>query len=218
MEHHGGSDHGGDCHGGDRHGGSDRGGRHHPDASSGGHHHGSSNHEGHGHCGHRHGDEGLWVGLRAGVLTLSDSRTRDNDRSGDVLEGLVLGRGGRVVRREILADERRLIAECLRHWADSGQVEVILTTGGTGAGPRDVTPEATREVCERELPGLAELIRRDGLRHVPTAVLTRGIAAFRGQVMVINLPGSSRGAAQGFEAVAHLVPHAIAMARGMGHP
>ncbi len=162
-------------------------------------------------------DQSIWAGLRVGILTLSDSRGRSRDKSGDALEGMALGFGAVVPRREILADDRRAIESLLCDWADNREVEVILTTGGTGAGPRDVTPEATRAVCDREMPGFSELIRSEGLKKTRRAVLTRGVTAFRGATLVINLPGSTRGSVESLEAVADLVPHLLSMARGGGH-
>ncbi|MBF0624557.1 MAG: molybdenum cofactor biosynthesis protein MoaE [Magnetococcales bacterium] len=174
------------------------------------HHHGHGPGQGHGPV--------TWAGLRVGILTLSDSRTLAEDGSGDALEGAVLALGGKVTRRAVLPDERPAIQAMLVQWADQDGIGAILTTGGTGPGPRDVTPEATRAVCDRELPGIAELIRTAGLQQVRSAVLTRGIAAFRGATLVINLPGSTRGAVHSLEAVADLVPHILAMAHGGGHP
>lgn len=186
------------------------------------HAHGHGHGHGHGHAhhhNHSHATDGsTWSGLGVGVLTLSDSRGRDRDKSGDALEGAVLAAGGKVLRREILPDEAGRISAMLTAWADEHGLDVILTTGGTGPAPRDVTPEATRAVCDRELPGIAELIRREGLKETPTAVLTRGVTALRGRTLVVNLPGSSRGAAHGFGVVKSLVPHILAMVRGEGHP
>lgn len=177
-------------------------------------------HQGHDHVhGHNHANrQSDWTGLNVGILTLSDSRDRSRDGSGDALEGMALGFGAAVRIREILADDRESIAALLSRWADGREVDVILTTGGTGAGPRDVTPEATRAVCDREMPGFSELIRSEGLKKTRRAVLTRGVCAFRGTTLIVNLPGSTRGAAQSLEAVADLVPHALSMARGGGHP
>ncbi|MBF0613849.1 MAG: hypothetical protein G8237_06775 [Magnetococcales bacterium] len=163
------------------------------------------------------GHKVAWPGLRVGIVTLSDSRDRASDKSGDALEGVVLGYGGMVAARVLLPDDRERIEGVLREWADGGGYDLILTTGGTGPGPRDVTPEATRAVCDRELPGFAELIRAAGLEQVRSAVLTRGVSAFRGTTLVINLPGSTRGAVHSLAAVADLVPHAVRMARGGGH-
>ncbi|MEO5371684.1 MAG: MogA/MoaB family molybdenum cofactor biosynthesis protein [Magnetococcus sp. DMHC-1] len=155
--------------------------------------------------------------MRVGILTLSDSRNLGNDGSGDALEGLVRAAGGEMILRTLLPDDREQISHLLRQWADEHTLDVILTTGGTGPGPRDVTPEATRDVCNREMPGIPELIRQAGLAQVRSAVLTRGVAAMRGNTLIINLPGSRRGAAHSFQAVADLVPHIRRMAGGGGH-
>ncbi|MBF0190561.1 MAG: MogA/MoaB family molybdenum cofactor biosynthesis protein [Magnetococcales bacterium] len=155
--------------------------------------------------------------MRVGILTLSDSRDLAADASGAALEQAVRAFGGEVVVREVLPDAETRIREALIAWSEGGGLAVILTTGGTGPGPRDVTPEATRAVCDRELPGFSELIRAAGLRQTRLAALTRGVSAFRGQTLVINLPGSTRGALCSLEAVADLVPHAVRMARGEGH-
>ncbi|MBF0427180.1 MAG: molybdenum cofactor biosynthesis protein MoaE, partial [Magnetococcales bacterium] len=147
-----------------------------------------------------------WSDLRVGVLTLSDSRILSNDGSGDALEGLVRAAGGMVVVRSLLPDDRGVIGDTLRRWADERHLDVILTTGGTGPGPRDVTPEATRDVCDRELPGIPELMRQAGMAQVRSAALTRGVAAMRGTTLILNLPGSQRGATHSLQAVADLVP------------
>ncbi len=158
-----------------------------------------------------------WRGLTVGILTLSDSRSLVSDKSGDGLEAMVTGFGAQRIVRLVLRDELEDIAGTLRSWADEEKMDVILTTGGTGPGPRDVTPEATRMVTQRELPGLSETMRREGLQQVRSALLTRGIAAFRGQTLIINLPGSTRGAVYSLGVVADLVPHALSMAKGGGH-
>lgn len=158
-----------------------------------------------------------WKGLHVGILTLSDSRDRASDRSGDALEGLVLGFGAHVTVREIIPDESQRLQDRLVHWSDEKKLDVVLTTGGTGPGPRDVTPEATRFVCNRELPGFAELIRSEGLKQTRNAIFTRGITAFRGSTLVINLPGSTRGAVHSLGVIADRVPHALRMAHGGGH-
>ena len=159
----------------------------------------------------------VWTGLRVGILTLSDSRSPATDQSGAALEGLVLGFGATVVLRALVPDDLPRIQALLVDWADDKRLDLILTTGGTGPGPRDVTPEASRAVCNRELPGFAEQIRAAGLVQTRNALLTRGVAAWRGMTLVINLPGSTRGAVCSLEAIADLVPHALRMARGEGH-
>jgi molybdenum cofactor synthesis domain-containing protein len=115
---------------------------------------------------------------------------------------------------ELVADESEQIAAVLCRLADSGQVAVILTTGGTGVALRDVTPEATRGVIEREIPGLGELMRTEGLKFTPTAVLSRGLAGVRGRTLIVNLPGSPKGAVESFDAVAKLVPHIVDLLEG----
>lgn len=164
-----------------------------------------------------HDQDLAWAGLTIGILTLSDSRSRSNDQSGDALEGLVLKFGAQLLVREILSDEQQPLEDLLKQWSDTQKLDVILTTGGTGPSPRDITPEATRAVCNRELPGFAELMRAEGLKQTRNAIFTRGIVAFRGMTLVINLPGSTRGACHSLESIADRVPHALRMARGEGH-
>ncbi|MBF0622338.1 MAG: molybdenum cofactor biosynthesis protein MoaE [Magnetococcales bacterium] len=181
-------------------------------------------HLGHRHHGH-HKDHGHihnhktvdWNGLRVGLLTLSDSRSLSQDTSGDALAKMIAGFGGDLVNREILPDDQGQIEQCLVNWADSDHLNLILTTGGTGPGPRDITPEATKAVCDKVLPGVAEEIRRQGLKQVRSAVLTRGVAAVRGETLVVNLPGSRRGSTFSLAAVADLVPHIVRMVKGGGH-
>ena len=183
-----------------------------------------SDHSKHDHSKHdhskadQHNHASSWAGLQVGILTLSDSRDLASDRSGDALEGMVLGFGAHLAKRDIIADDQQRIEEILRHWADDNHLDLILTTGGTGPGPRDVTPEATLNVCHRVMPGFAELIRSEGLKQTRNAIFTRGVAAFRGSTLVINLPGSTRGAVHSLDVVADRVPHALRMVRGGGHP
>ncbi|MBF0158482.1 MAG: molybdenum cofactor biosynthesis protein MoaE [Magnetococcales bacterium] len=158
-----------------------------------------------------------WAHLRVGVVTLSDSRTLDNDHSGEALVQMVEANAATVVCRRLLPDDRTIIGQTLVELADQLHLDLILTNGGTGPGPRDVTPEATRDVCDREMPGLAELIRQQGLAQVRSAVLTRGIVALRHRTLVVNLPGSTRGVTHSLQAIADLIPHVLSMARGEGH-
>jgi molybdenum cofactor biosynthesis protein B len=151
--------------------------------------------------------------VRAAVLTVSDgvhAGTRD-DRSGDTLEELLQGEGYEVSRR-IVADELNEIAAALGELA--GEVAVILTTGGTGFAPRDVTPEATVEVIDREAPGIAEAIRADALARTPHALLSRGVAGLCGATLVVNLPGSPGGCRDGFAVLRPALQHALALAAG----
>jgi molybdenum cofactor synthesis domain-containing protein len=116
-----------------------------------------------------------------------------------------------------IADDPASIREHLREIADSGRVDVLFTSGGTGIGPRDNTPEATQAVADRIVPGISEEMRRKGLEHTPRAVLSRGTAAVRAKTLIINLPGSPKGAVESLEAVAHLLPHAVKVLHGARH-
>jgi len=115
------------------------------------------------------------------------------------------------------SDDAANIREQLRALADSGRVDVILTTGGTGIGPRDNTPEATQAVADRVVPGIGEEMRRKGLEKTPTAVLSRGVAATRYKSLIVNLPGSPQGATESLDAIAHLLPHAVSVLHGARH-
>ena len=154
--------------------------------------------------------------IRVAVITVSDSAiagTRD-DRSGPAVRERVESLGWTVSAHELVPDESNQIADALRRLADSGEVSVILTTGGTGVALRDVTPEATRGVIEREIPGLGELMRSEGLKFTPTAVLSRGLAGLRRRTLIVNLPGSPKGAVQSLDAIAKLVPHVLNLLEG----
>jgi molybdenum cofactor synthesis domain-containing protein len=122
--------------------------------------------------------------------------------------------GGRVELQAILPDDRRFLAEKMIEWADGGAIDVLLVTGGTGFGPRDVTPEATRDVIEREAPGLPEAMRAASLSVTPHAMLSRSVAGIRGRVLIINLPGSPRGALENLEVVLPVLEHALQLLRG----
>lgn len=158
--------------------------------------------------------------IAVGILTVSDrcSRGERRDESGPALRRLVESRGWRVAQSAVEPDARGRIEKRLLDWSDRKGLSLILTTGGTGLGPRDVTPEATRGVLEKELPGLAERMRREGLKKTARAALSRAMAGARGRSLIINLPGSPRGAADSLKTVLDLVPHALAMLEGAGHP
>lgn len=149
--------------------------------------------------------------IRFGILTLSDRSARGErlDASGPALVELIGAEGGSVVRQSLLPDEESTIRETLTAWADAGEMDVILTTGGTGFSPRDVTPEATRAVIERDAPGLAEAMRAASLKITPHAMLSRIVTGIRGKALIINLPGSPKGAVENLRVVLPILPHAV---------
>ena len=154
--------------------------------------------------------------IDAAVLTISDSVSAGTraDRSGPAVRERLEQLGWRVALLEVIPDEVAEIRERLATLADGGQVAAIFTTGGTGLAPRDVTPEATRAVLEREIPGFGELMRTRGRESTPLATLSRAVAGTRGRVLIVNLPGSPRGAVESLDAIVELVPHVLELLRG----
>jgi len=157
--------------------------------------------------------------MRVAILTISDSVSRgtNKDVSGPAVREKCVQLGWDVVSEGILPDEPADIRERLISLEEGAAVDLILTTGGTGIGPRDSTPEATMAVCTKLVPGISELMRAEGRKKTPRAVLSRAIAGVRGRVLIINLPGSPRGAVESLDAVADLLPHAIQIIGGARH-
>lgn len=158
--------------------------------------------------------------LRAAILVISDSAAagKRKDRAGKAIAERLASEPVDVVAMELLPDETTSIASTLRRLADEEGLDLILTTGGTGLGPRDVTAEATREVIDREVPGIAEAMRDYGQRRTPYAMLSRGVAGVRGRTLIVNLPGSTRGATESIQALLPGLIHAFPMLQGGGHP
>ncbi|MSQ10665.1 MAG: MogA/MoaB family molybdenum cofactor biosynthesis protein [Dehalococcoidia bacterium] len=151
------------------------------------------------------------VQFRVGVVIISDkgSQGQREDRSGPEIVRLVTEAGGRVVSTKVIPDERNLITGLLLALADSGEVDLVLTTGGTGFSPRDVTPEATRAVLEREAPGIAEALRAASMRETPMSMLSRGVAGLRKRTLIVNLPGSPKAVIECLEVLLPVIPHAV---------
>jgi molybdopterin adenylyltransferase len=157
--------------------------------------------------------------MRVAILTISDSVTRGEceDLSGPALVRRCRQLGWDVTSALHCSDEPAEVRSQLRAVADSGRAELLLTTGGTGLGPRDTTPEATIDVADRTIPGLPEEMRRKGVEKTPTAILSRGVAVIRHSTIIINLPGSPKGAVESLDAIAQLLPHAVEVLRGAHH-
>jgi molybdenum cofactor synthesis domain-containing protein len=154
--------------------------------------------------------------MRIAILTISDAGARGEraDTSGDRIAQWARARGAEVTARALVPDETLDIVRALTGWSDGGVVDLILTTGGTGLSARDVTPEATRAVLEREAPGIAEALRMDSYPRFPRAALSRGAAGVRGRTLIVNLPGSPAGVADGLGVLDRIVDHAVELVRG----
>jgi molybdopterin adenylyltransferase len=157
--------------------------------------------------------------MRVAILTVSDSvaARKYEDRSGPAVAGRCHELGWQVASASVLPDDRPAMESFLKKTADSNEVDLILTTGGTGLGPRDSTPEATMAIAEKLVPGFAEHMRAEGLKKTDRALLSRGLAAVRGRTLIINLPGSPTGAIESLDAIAGLLPHAVAVLHGARH-
>jgi molybdenum cofactor synthesis domain-containing protein len=154
--------------------------------------------------------------MKAAILTLSDQGARGEraDLSGPALASWLSGREVEIARTEIIPDEADLISSKLAEWADGGEFDLILTTGGTGVSPRDVTPEATESVLDRVIPGFGEAMRAASLAKTPQAMISRAVSGVRKRTLIVNLPGSPRGAIENLEAVWPAIPHALKKIQG----
>lgn len=149
--------------------------------------------------------------MRIGILTVSDRSARRErpDLAGPAIEKLIVDQGWSVVRLEIMPDELLMLKEALANWADSGNMDIILTTGGTGFSPRDITPEATKAVIERDAPGLVEAMRSASLKVTAHGMLSRATAGIRGRALIVNLPGSPRAAIENLNVILPVLKHAV---------
>jgi molybdenum cofactor synthesis domain-containing protein len=156
---------------------------------------------------------------KVAVLTISDkcSKGEREDKSGRIVQDLAKDLPGEVVIYEVIPDEPEKIKEKLTYYCDKLKVDLVLTNGGTGFTPRDLTPEATKEVIEREVPGIPEAMRTECLSLTKRAMLSRGIAGLRGKTLIVNLPGSTRGAKESMEAILEGLPHGLDMVVGREH-
>ncbi len=156
------------------------------------------------------------MAMRVGILTVSDAGSRGErvDTSGAALREIMEGVGAAIACYAVVPDERDQIASTLREWCDGGEVDLVLTTGGTGLAARDVTPEATLDVAERLAPGIAEAMRAAGMRVTQTAMLSRAVAVVRGSTLIVNLPGSEKGVRESLAAIIDVLPHAVQLLRG----
>jgi len=153
--------------------------------------------------------------MRFGILTLSDRSARGEreDASGPALALQIRAENGSVIRQQILPDDESTVRATLIEWADSDEFDIILTTGSTGFSPRDIAPEATSSVIQKEAPGLAEAMRLESLKKTQHAMLSRAVAGIRGQTLIINLPGSPKGAVENLQTIFPVLPHAVQLLR-----
>jgi molybdopterin adenylyltransferase len=157
--------------------------------------------------------------IKVAILTISDScsQRKREDVSGQTIKEILGTENFEICEYKIVADEREAIKKELIHFADQLKADIVLTTGGTGLGPRDVTPEVTADVCKKMVPGLAEIMRSEGLKKTKNAILSRGVAGIYENTLIINFPGSPKGVKESLEVILDVLPHAVEMMRGAGH-
>jgi molybdopterin adenylyltransferase len=154
--------------------------------------------------------------IRAVVITVSDACARGerHDESGETLVRLLTEMGAELLAREVVSDDLEPLTNLLRQWADKGDANLIMTTGGTGFGPRDNTPEATQKVIEREAPGLAEAMRAESLKYTPMGMISRGVCGVRGGCLIVNLPGAPKAVSESFVVIKPVLPHVVDLLSG----
>ena len=155
--------------------------------------------------------------FKVGILTISDSGSagkREIDVSGNTISSMISSAGMEEITRNIVPDDKRTISEVLRTWSDGGEMDAILTTGGTGLGPRDVTPEATKAILDIEMPGIPEAMRMESMKKTSFSMLSRSVSGVRSGCLIINLPGSPKGVSECLEIIISTLPHALEMIRG----
>ena len=151
------------------------------------------------------------------IVTCSDTRTKEQETSGAALEALIAAKGWTCLNRVVVKDDRETIAAEIMRGADELHADIVLTCGGSGLSLRDVTPEATADVCDRNVPGIAEAMRAYSLQITPQAMLSRAVCMQRGRCIVVNLPGSEKAARENWAAIEKVLPHAVKMMAGGGH-
>ncbi len=155
--------------------------------------------------------------IKAAVLTVSTTKTLKEDTSGEAIVEILTDKNFKIASRDLVTDSKNKIKNKLSKLSSRRDMDIVITTGGTGLGPRDLTPEATGEVIERDTPGISELIRLEGVKFTKRAALSRGISGIKNGTLIINLPGSPKGVRQSLEAILELLPHAVHIMKGGGH-
>jgi len=154
--------------------------------------------------------------IKIGILTCSDKGSRGErvDTSGDAIKEIVKEIGGEVIKYEIVPDDKKNISEKLKKWSDKLKLDLIFATGGTGLASRDVTPEATKKVIEKEVPGFSEIMRIEGFKNTKHSILSRGVSGLRKKTLIINLPGSEKAVRENLKIILPSIPHAIEIIHG----
>lgn len=155
--------------------------------------------------------------IKTAVLTISDTRTKKNDLSGQAIQKMLEENNFKICAYDIVKDKKTEIKNRLIYYADSLKVNLVLTNGGTGLGPRDITPEATIEIIERLVPGISEYIRAEGMKKTSRSMLSCGVSGVRKSVLIINFPGSPKAVKESLGCILEILPHAVAMIKGGGH-